>query len=135
MLFGERVWQAALALVGVRFRFHGADRATGLDCVGLVAAAYRAAGHSVPALPIYRIRDMDRAAVAQPLSDMGLARVTDAASGDVLLCMMAARQPHLGIAGPDGWVHGHAGLRRVVMVPGDCPAGERWRPTIAEGRG
>ena len=133
MLFGERVWQAALTLAGSRFRFHGSDPATGLDCVGLVAAAYRAAGHSVPALPTYRIRDMDGATVARLLSDMGLARVAEAAAGDVLLCMMAARQPHLMIAGPDGCIHAHAALRRVVMVPGDCPAGERWGPMSWEG--
>ena len=135
MSFGERVWQAALGLVGTRFRFHGHDPASGLDCVGMVAAAYRAAGYAVPALPTYRIRDMSGAAVADLLSDIGLERVTDAASGDVLLCMVAARQPHLMIAGPDSCVHAHAGLRRVVLVPGACPAGERWRPVSAEGQG
>lgn len=133
MQFGERVWQAALALVGTRFRFHGHDPATGLDCVGLVAMAYGAAGYAVAALPIYRIRDMDACTVANLLSDMGLERVADAADGDVLLSMVATRQSHLGIAGPGAWVHAHAGLRRVVMVPGDCPAGERWRPMSAEG--
>lgn len=129
-MLGERVWRAALASVGTRFRFHGHDPATGLDCVGLVAAAYRAAGCVVPALPTYRVRDMDEVAAERLLSGMGFERVADAASGDVLLCMVAARQPHLGIAGPDGWVHAHAGLRRVVVVPGECPAGEacsRWR--------
>ena len=130
---GSLVWSAALALVGTRFRFHGHDRATGLDCVGLVAAAYRAAGHSVPALPTYRTRDMDGDAVARLLSGMGLERAANMATGDVLLCMMAAQQPHLMIVGPDGCIHAHAGLRRVVMVPGDCPDGERWRPTSWEG--
>lgn len=133
MLFGERVWQAALTLVGSRFRFHGSDPVTGLDCAGVAAAAYRGAGYAVPVLPTYRTRDMDGDAAARLLSGMGLERVADAAVGDVLLCMMAARQPHLMIAGPDGCIHAHAALRRVVMVPGDCPAGERWRPMSWEG--
>lgn len=135
MPFGERAWQAALALVGARFRFHGHDPATGLDCVGLVAMAYRTAGYAVAALPTYRIRDMDADATALLLAAMGLERVAGAATGDVLLCMVAARQPHLGIVGPDAWVHAHAGLRRVVLVPGDCPAGERWRLMSMEGLG
>lgn len=126
---------AALGLVGTRFRFHGDDPATGLDCAGLVAAAYRAAGYAVPMLPTYRIRDMDVEAVARLLTGMGLERVADAASGDVLLCRVAVRQPHLMIAGPGGCVHAHAGLRRVVMVPGDCPKGERWRLVTMEGQG
>jgi hypothetical protein len=133
--FGERVWNAALALVGTRFRFHGADPGTGLDCAGLVTAAYGAAGYPVAMLPTYRIRGMDVGSVADLLAGLGLERVADAASGDVLLCMVATRQPHLMIAGPKACVHAHAGLRRVVLMPGACPAGERWRPVSAEGQG
>lgn len=33
--------EAALSLVGTRFRLHGRVAETGLDCVGLVAAAMR----------------------------------------------------------------------------------------------
>jgi cell wall-associated NlpC family hydrolase len=39
---------AAETLVGSRFRLHGRDPETGLDCVGVVAAAMAAIGQSPP---------------------------------------------------------------------------------------
>ena len=129
MSVGGAVWQAALALVGTRFRFHGCDPQTGLDCVGLVVAAHRAAGVEPLALPQgYRVRDMDADAVAAMLDAAGLVRVDDAAVGDVLLCAVGHRQMHLVIGGPGAVVHAHAGLRRVVVMPGDATGVVgRWR--------
>lgn len=50
--------------------------------------------------------------------------------GDVLLLHCASGQFHLAIAAPSGgFIHAHAGLRRVVTVPA-CPEGEQighWR--------
>ena len=43
--------EAALGLLGVPFRLHGRDPATGLDCVGLVAEALRRAGRRPDASP------------------------------------------------------------------------------------
>ncbi len=126
---GERVWRAALALVGTPFRFHGHDPSTGLDCVGLVVAAHRAAGVVPVAVPSdYRVRDMDGGAVGTMLAAAGLVRVDDAAVGDVVLCAVGHRQVHLVIAGDGAFVHAHAGLRRVVLMPG-VAAGcvGRWR--------
>ena len=127
---GERVWRAALTLVGTPFRFHGHNPATGLDCVGLVVAAHRAAGvEPVVAVPQdYRVRDMDVGAVNAMLAVAGLRAVDDAAVGDVLLCAVGHGQVHLVIAGDGAFVHAHAGLRRVVLMPGvaDGCVG-RWR--------
>ena len=126
---GERVWRAALTLVGTPFRFHGHAPATGLDCVGLVVAAHRAAGVVPVAVPQdYRVRDIDVVAVGVMLAAAGLVRADDAAVGDVVLCAVGHCQVHLVIAGHGAFVHAHAGLRRVVLMPGvaDGCVG-RWR--------
>ncbi len=117
--FGERVWAAALALVGVRFRLHGRDPAHGLDCVGLVAASYAAAGHCVDAVPDdYRLRDVSLPQIDGWLCAAGLRAVASHALGDVVVSDMGRGQMHLMIAGACASVHAHAGLRRVVLMPG-----------------
>ncbi len=115
----EIVWRAALALVGVRFRLHGRVPETGLDCVGLVAAAYSAAGVRVGCVPDdYRMRDVALEQLEGWLQAAGLAAVDDCAVGDVVVSDMGRGQFHLMIAGDGACVHAHAGLRRVVLMPG-----------------
>lgn len=109
----------ALALVGTPFRLHGRDPRTGLDCVGVLAAALAGLGRA-PDLPIgYTLRgrslpDLDRVAAA-----CGLAAATGPIlPGDVLLVQPGPIQHHLMIAvAADRFVHAHAGLRRVVCGP------------------
>jgi cell wall-associated NlpC family hydrolase len=107
---------AAAALVGTRFRLHGREPATGLDCVGLVCAALAATG-AKPIVPRgYSLRNL---AVDQWLhlaeqsglvESPGLIR-----AGDVLLIALGACQHHLAIAENAGSIiHAHAGLRQVV---------------------
>jgi murein DD-endopeptidase / murein LD-carboxypeptidase len=104
---------AALALVGVRFRLHGRDR-SGLDCVGLAALA---AGVAVPSG--YGLRGGRAAEIAVLIDATGLARVTKAAPGDVMLMRAGPAQLHLGVRTARGFVHADAGLRRVVERPGE----------------
>ena len=101
--------------LGVPFRLQGRD-ASGLDCVGLVALAYRLTD-GVPA--DYRLRGTDVAS-AVALLDARLCRRAGAVSeaGDVLLVTPGPAQLHLGIWTGTGLVHAHAGLRRVVETPG-----------------
>ncbi len=130
MTRGERVWTAAQALVGTRFRLHGRDAASGLDCVGLVTRVLADAGVDPGAVPdAYRIDSADVGSVADGLARAGLVQATDARCGDVLLLRLARRRLHLAIAGPDAIIHAHAGLRRVVLTPGDPPGkiAGRWR--------
>jgi cell wall-associated NlpC family hydrolase len=130
---GARAWTAAQRLIGVRFRLHGRDPASGLDCVGLVVAAYRAAGLSIDDVPDrYRLSGPAPDVARDWLAACGARAVTDAVrAGDILLADLGAgaqSQLHLLLLGPDGAVHAHAGLRRVVWspaVPGR-PVG-RWR--------
>ena len=116
----DEVERAALALVDVRFRLHGRDPASGLDCVGVVAAALRAAGFAGVVPTGYALRG-GRAERITAMMDMLLTRVREHAAGDVLLCAVGAGQLHLAVKTARGIVHADAGLRRVVMRPGGVP--------------
>ncbi len=116
-------------MVGVRFRPQGRDPATGLDCVGLVWAAYAAAGRVLSAPRDYPLRGWREERIVAALATSGFRAVIDASDGDVALVVLPAGQFHLGLIGGDRMVHAHAGLRRVVETPlGDGFAGAtRWR--------
>lgn len=117
-------------MVGARFRLQGKDPATGLDCVGLVWAAYAAAGVQLMRPGDYPLRGWARARVEAGLAAAGFLPVGDVARvGDVALIAFAAGQFHLGLIGSGSLVHAHAGLRRVVeTVLDDAVLGAaRWR--------
>ena len=119
---GARVLAAAREMIGARFRPQGRDPATGLDCVGLVWAAYAAAGRMLP-LPVgYPLRGWGRERIEAALAVAGFGRVEDRRDGDVALIALAAGQFHLGVMGAASFVHAHAGLRRVVETPFDSKA-------------
>ncbi|UZK68669.1 peptidoglycan endopeptidase [Sphingomonas sp. S1-29] len=115
---------AARELVGARFRLHGRDPATGLDCVGVVAAALAGAGAgagagaqvTVPQGYAMRTGDADR--VAMLIARAGLVRVESMAAGDVVLVRSGPGQLHLGVWTGAGLVHADSHLRRVVERPG-----------------
>lgn len=115
-------------MVGVPFRPQGRDRLAGLDCVGLVWAAYAAAGRVLLAPCDYPLRGWSGERIAAALAAAGFHRVDDRRDGDVALIALAARQFHLGVIGPASFVHAHAGLRRVVETPLDSAMQSmRWR--------
>lgn len=115
MRMGEAAARAALACVGARFRPQGRDVDYGLDCVGVAAAAY---GVAVPG--DYALRGGDPAVVGMRIEAAGLRRLDgkDAQAGDLMLIQAGPAQLHLGVWTGDGFVHAHAGLRRVVETPG-----------------
>lgn len=121
-----RVAAAARGCVGTRFRLHGREPATGLDCVGVAAFALRSAGWAgvVPSGYALRGGDPDRVAA---LLDRALVR--DDGVGAVLLLSVGAGQLHLAVRVEGGVVHADAGLRRVVERPGmlDWPVLGAWR--------
>ena len=104
---------AARALVGCRFRLHGRDPSTGLDCVGVVACAT-----GVEAPRGYALRGGSVDAVSAALADLGFSAVNEAQAGDVLLMRAGPAQLHLAVRTCNGFVHADAGLRRVVERPG-----------------
>ena len=116
-------------MVGTRFRRQGCDPATGFDCVGLVWAAYAAAGRQLVRPVDYPLRGWRRETVEAALREAGFAEGEGSRVGDVALFALAAGQFHLGLIGERSFVHAHAGLRRVVETPFDGVPGAvaRWR--------
>lgn len=128
----ERIVSAARQLIGVPFRLHGRSADTGLDCIGLVTLVLESAGHRdvrtlTPAA--YSIRGGRLEALVDGLRIAGLRPVRKAVAGDLVLVQAGAAQFHLMIATPGGHVHAHAGLGRVVEMPGvsPWPVIGRWR--------
>lgn len=107
---------AARALVGVRFRLHGRVPERGLDCVGLTALAL---GRVAP--EGYGLRSGDEGQAREWLRVAGLRQMEEARPGDLLLVRPGPLQLHLMIRVPGGHVHAHAGIGRVVEMPGDSP--------------
>lgn len=113
--------QEALALVGAPFRLHGRSAETGLDCVGVVALAARRAGHWAAVPDRYALRGGLLDEILAWMKAAGLASVDEMRRGDVVLVQAGVRQFHLMVFTGAGFVHAHAGLRRVVEVPGESP--------------
>ena len=106
---------AAMGLIGVPFRLHGRNPATGLDCVGVVAVAMERAGYHPVSPQGYSLR----ALTVQPLLEFAAASGLNKVDvlGDVWLAQVHSLQFHLLIAAPGGAVHAHAGLGRVTFMP------------------
>lgn len=128
---GADLARAAMALVGTRFRLHGRNPACGLDCVGVLDASLKAIGRPAPLAAGYRLRTRDVAALLPDPAACGFAAAQGAMEpGDVVLLSLEGAQHHLMIAAGDGgFVHAHAGLRRVVMgaAPANAVERARWR--------
>lgn len=128
---GQRLARAAARLVGVPFRLHGRDPATGLDCIGLLEAALRAMGRDVTFPTGYPLRLSRLEGWLPDAAACGFTTAkTPAKPGDVVMIEPGPAQFHLAIGAFDGgWIHAHAGLRRVVHEP-NLPAGaivHHWR--------
>lgn len=128
---GSELATRALTLVGTQFRLHGRDPTTGLDCVGVLAAALAANG-ATPRLPNgYVLRNRILPELGKFLFDIGLVSATGpVVAGDVMLVRTGPCQVHLLIAvGNEHFVHAHAGLRRVICgeLPADWPILKHWR--------
>jgi hypothetical protein len=128
---GNALAKAAEALVGTRFRLHGRDPASGLDCVGLVAASLTMIGRPARLPNGYQLRARDVSALFEHADHPGAIPATGAVeAGDVALMRIGPCQFHMAVA-RDGihFIHAHAGLRRVVIgeLPGDWTIIRRWR--------
>lgn len=122
---------SAQSLLGTRFRLNGRDPTHGLDCIGLLEAALGRCGHAAPLPNGYSLRISDPAKWLPDPQACGFAPATaPVEAGDVVLLQIGPAQFHLAIHAADGgWIHAHAGLRRVVWQPAP-PAGaivQHWR--------
>lgn len=105
----------ARGLIGTRFRLHGHDPATGLDCVNLVALACGVTAHVPTGYPL---RGGDAARYAAQIDGFAKRRSGTPQIADAVLMTMGPQQFHLGIWTGTSLIHAHAGLRRVVETPG-----------------
>lgn len=118
---GQVALARARAVIGVRFRLHGRDPASGLDCVGL-------AGHAlgIDALPSgypLRMRGPEQALIVIRGLPLGQG---EGGAGDLLLLLNGgAGQLHFaianGVGSACGAVHADLAMRRVVERPGPLP--------------
>ncbi|WP_423141041.1 NlpC/P60 family protein [Parablastomonas sp. CN1-191] len=116
---GAALAAAAESLLGTPFRLHGRDPQRGLDCVGLLEAALRMAGHATVLPRGYTLRLADPADWLPLPGPLGFGAASGAArAGDALLLRTGPGQAHVVIVAADGAaIHAHAGLRRVVKAP------------------
>jgi hypothetical protein len=110
--FAER----ARALIGTPFRPQG-RRSEGLDCVGVAMATFGFAADDVRRN--YSMRG-DHLREVREFLGRQFRRVPRAQlrSGDLMLMEIADDQLHIGVKTIAGFVHAHAGLRKVVETPG-----------------
>jgi cell wall-associated NlpC family hydrolase len=115
----ERFVEAARSMIGCPFLLYGRNPATGLDCIGLVAACLAAIGRE-PAPPSgYRLRNRRIEPWLSCAQHSGFEIVSiPPLPGDIALVSPAAGQHHLVvIENARAMIHAHAGLRRVVREP------------------
>ncbi len=115
----ERIAAYAISQMGVAFHLHGRTDGRALDCVGLVHNALLHADISIKNMPDYTMRGDYAAQISHCFVASGLRPITAAQMGvgDIAHVICGPRQSHLIIQCLDGFVHAHAGLRRVVMTP------------------
>lgn len=116
---GDAIAARALALLGTPFRLGGRDPARGIDCIGLAALAVGGladipSGYRLRSIGLTRWRSWF---AAHDFTEVAGKRVP----GDLCLAMTAPLQAHLLVAVKGGFVHAHAGLRRTLFLPGQCP--------------
>lgn len=131
MNLAARFAEQAEQLAGTRFRLHGRDPATGLDCVGLVACALERCGCAVEAPDGYGLRN---STIERHLAFAARNHFTETEGpierGDLLLARPGPAQHHLVVAlAANRFVHAHAGLRRVIVHHGlpHWPLATHWR--------
>jgi len=126
-MVAEDVIARARGLLGVRFRLHGRDPATGLDCVGLVSAALQL-NFAVPTG--YPLRGGDTRAYVALIDQFASRCAAQPQVGDVLLMSIGPQQHHMGIWAGASLIHAHAGLGRIVETPGALPEAliAAWHP-------
>jgi lipoprotein Spr len=111
--------ERARALLGTPFRLQGRGP-DGMDCIGVAIATF-----GVPVEDVrrnYRVRG-EHADELRTCVEKYFRRIpsTELRPGDLMLMRVAADLLHLGIRTAAGFVHAHAGLRRVVETPGMPP--------------
>jgi murein DD-endopeptidase / murein LD-carboxypeptidase len=115
---GAQIAERAKAQLGVPFRLHGRLPGEALDCVGLVAVAL--GDLATQPVPIhYSLRGDFLELVARFFAHNTFQKCcAPFQDGDIVIVRAAPGQLHLIVCASDGFVHAHAGLRKIVFTPG-----------------
>ena len=106
--------QLALSMVGVAYRYGGADPGEGFDCSGLVYYTFTSNGHDVPRTS----REQFEAAEKIPLAE--------ASEGDLVFFQDQEKLSHVGIYLGDGrFVHAPSSGGTVSVASIDAPYYQR----------
>ena len=117
---GEAIAARAMTQIGTPFRLHGRTPDVALDCVGLVAYAIGAG----EVIRDYSLKGTKIDFILSYMDSVGLHSLTPSTricDGDIAIAVCSPSQFHLMVRAADGWVHSHAGLRKVVHTPGASP--------------
>jgi murein DD-endopeptidase / murein LD-carboxypeptidase len=119
----DKIAHAAISQLGVAFRAHGRIAGVALDCVGLVAYCLNTAGLAITAPCNYTLRGDYYGVLTDFFRDNGFCRsaTTEPKSGTIGAVRCSPQQYHLMVRVDQGWVHAHAGLGRVVLMPDPSP--------------
>jgi hypothetical protein len=118
-MMAQGVAASALQQIGTPFRLHGRVPGVAFDCVGLVAHCLSRNAISCTPPTDYTLRGQYRERLERFFNSAGFTSVDvhNPCDGDIALACIFDRQFHLLIRASNGWVHAHAGLRRVVHTP------------------
>lgn len=118
---GKRIAARAIGHIGAPFRLHGRCLDGGFDCIGLAADALLHVGFSGAIPNEYSLRGHFGNLLSTFFEGPAFVRAASLHPGDFVAVRAAPRQLHLLIATDGGFVHAHAGLRRVVLTPRPLP--------------
>jgi hypothetical protein len=111
---GDAVADLAMGMVGIPYRYGGADPRQGFDCSGLVFYAYSQAGYAVPRTSQALFK------AARKIS------LLEAGAGDLMFFQDQEKLSHVGIYVGDGWfVHAPASGQSVSIASLDAPYYQR----------
>jgi NlpC/P60 family putative phage cell wall peptidase len=114
---------AARTCLGTPFHHQGRKAGVGLDCIGLIVIALRAAGFAVHDRADYGRRPDGKSLMAA-LKEHGAQPASSIAAGDVLLFRYDGQPQHAALAtGPDRMIHSFAPAGAVV----ETALGDYWR--------
>ena len=119
-LTGQAIAARAMTQVGTPFRLQGRTPDVALDCVGLVAHAIGAENVVIG----YSLKGAKLQFILSYMDSIGLQQLSKLScihDGDVAIVACRHSQFHLMVRAANGWVHSHAGLRKVVHTPGASP--------------
>ncbi|MEO0413205.1 MAG: NlpC/P60 family protein [Pseudomonadota bacterium] len=112
-LAAQKMVAAARACLGTRFRHQGRSQAAGLDCLGLIVVAARAAGMELKDAAAYS-RQPNQSDFEHYVGVNRMSRCDKIKPGRVGVFDFGAGPQHVALFTPIGIIHAYAPARKVV---------------------